>query len=82
MFLDHDNPYQFRRTNAMVGIFETLATSQYDYSINLKEIIFEASSVTGMKAYRKIRSHRTCGKFMHTLLSLTLKKAKKLESFT
>lgn len=58
-------------------------TSDYNYATYLREITLEALStgVKGELAYRHYLLDASCGKFMNTLLLLTLRKAKALETF-
>ena len=58
-------------------------TSDYDYAKYLREIILETLSGgdKGERAYRDYTYNTSCGKFMNTLLFLTLGKAKAVETF-
>lgn len=67
----------------MAGGLETFVTSDYNYAKHLREIILESLSGgdKGERAYRQYTYDVSCGKFMNTLLLLTLRKAKALETF-
>lgn len=58
-------------------------TSDYDYVQFLREIWLDSLSggSKGERAYRHYTAEVSCGKFMNTLLLLTLRKASKLEAF-
>ncbi|KAI9642182.1 hypothetical protein NHQ30_008984 [Ciborinia camelliae] len=62
---------------------DTFVTSDYDYSQYLKEIILETltGGVKSQDLYSSYTYDTSCGKFMNTLLLLTLRKAKALETF-
>lgn len=62
---------------------DTIVTSEYDYARYLKEIDLESLSggAKGERAYGQYTYDLSCGKFMNTLLLLTLRKAKTLETF-
>jgi hypothetical protein len=57
-------------------------TSDYDYAKYLREIILETLSGgdKGERSYRDY-TYNSCGKFMNTLLFLTLGKARAVETF-
>lgn len=65
-----------------VGL-ETFATSDYNYAQYLKEIIIDTlnSGDKAERAYRYYMFDQSSGKFMNTLLLLTLRKARALETF-
>jgi hypothetical protein len=69
--------------DALAGGLDTFVTSEYDYSKYLREIILEPSSGEQLAehVYRDYLSDVSCGKFMNTLLLLTLRRAKALETF-
>jgi hypothetical protein len=69
--------------DGLAGALDTFATSGYDYAQHLREIILEPLSggVKGERAYRQYHYDVSCGKFMNTLLLLTLRKARSLETF-
>ena len=69
--------------DGLAGGLDTFATSEYDYAQYLREIILETLSGgdKGERAYRHYHYNVSCGKFMNTLLLLTLRKARTLETF-
>lgn len=69
--------------DALASGLDTFVASDYDYGRYLREIILEPSSGGELAehAYRNYLSDVSCGKFMNTLLLLTLRKAKALETF-
>lgn len=60
-----------------------MVTSDYDYAQYLREIVLETLSGgdKGERSYRQYTYDTSCGKFMNTLLLLTLRKARALETF-
>ncbi|KAL2147775.1 hypothetical protein VTI28DRAFT_5547 [Corynascus sepedonium] len=62
---------------------DTFATSDYNYARHLRHMNFDTPTLGGNTsvAYRPYQSTLSCGKFMNTLLLLTLRKAQSLESF-
>lgn len=62
---------------------DTFATSDYNYARYLRHMNFDTPTLGGNTpvAYRPYQSTLSCGKFMNTLLLLTLRKAQSLESF-
>lgn len=58
-------------------------TSDYNYASHLRDLSLDTLSAGGRaeQAYRPYLYKVSCGKFMNTLLLLTLRKAKALESF-
>ncbi len=69
--------------DGLAGGLDTFVTSEYDYAKHLREIILETLSGgdKGERAYRHYLYDVSCGKFLNTLLLLTLRKAKSLETF-
>ncbi|KAG0649350.1 hypothetical protein D0Z07_4444 [Hyphodiscus hymeniophilus] len=85
IFPDEEDPsteYEYPIDGLARGL-DTFVTSDYDYAQHLREIILEPLSrgVKNERAYRQYRYSVSCGKFMNTLLLLTLRKAKALETF-
>ncbi|KAK3306578.1 uncharacterized protein B0T15DRAFT_145739 [Chaetomium strumarium] len=83
VFPDEDNPQFDTPVDALAGGFETFVTSDYNYAQYLKIFCFDTLYM-GDKAevsYRPYLANLSCGKFMNTLLLLTLRKAKALETF-
>ncbi|KAL2132136.1 hypothetical protein VTI74DRAFT_4171 [Chaetomium olivicolor] len=83
VFPDEDNPQFDTPVDSLAGGFDTFVTSDYDYARYLRALSFDTLYL-GDKAelaYRPYLANLSCGKFMNTLLLLTLRKAKALESF-
>lgn len=83
VFPDEDDPSNDSPIDGLAGGLDTFVTSEYDYAKYLREIVLETLSggETGERAYRHYLYDVSCGKFMNTLLLLTLRKAKALETF-
>ena len=83
MFPDEDDPSADLPIDSLAAGLDTFVTSDYDYAQHLREIILESLSGgdKGERAYRQYLYDASCGKFMNTLLLLTLRKAKVLETF-
>lgn len=73
-------PYE----DTLAACLNTLTTSEYDYARHLRELFIDSSYGTGPEADRTIAPYvytESCGKFLNTLLLLTLRKTKGLEKF-
>ncbi|KAJ4300511.1 hypothetical protein N0V88_003187 [Collariella sp. IMI 366227] len=84
VFPDEDNPHFDTPVDSLAGGLDTFATSNYNYARHLRILSFDTLHL-GSKAelaYRPYLASQSCGKFMNTLLLLTLRKAKVLESFS
>ena len=83
VFPDDESPSDDFPIDGLASGLDTFVTSDYDYAKHLREIVLEPVSggVKGERAYRQYRYDLSCGKFMNTLLLLTLRKAKALETF-
>ncbi|KAK2630646.1 hypothetical protein QTJ16_001466 [Diplocarpon rosae] len=83
IFPDEDDPSNDSPFDSLAGGLETFATSEYNYAQYLKELILETQSAgdKGERTYRHYHYDVSCGKFMNTLLLLTLRKAVALETF-
>ncbi|KAL2060812.1 hypothetical protein VTL71DRAFT_8864 [Oculimacula yallundae] len=83
LFPDEDEPSGDVPFDCLAGGLDTFATSSYNYAQYLKELIMEAESggAKGELAYRPYSNDLSCGKFLNTLLLLTLRRAKALERF-
>lgn len=67
----------------MAGGLDTFVTSEYNYARHLRDLCLDTLSA-GDKAESSYKSYLytvSCGKFLNTLLLLTLRKAKALDSF-
>jgi hypothetical protein len=67
----------------LAGGLDTFTTSDYNYAKHLKDLSLDTLSagVKGEVSYQSYLYSASCGKFLNTLLCLTLKKAKSLETF-
>lgn len=83
VFPDEDDPANESPIDGLAGGLDTFVTSEYDYAKHLREVILETLSggEKGERAYRHYLYDVSCGKFMNTLLLLTLRKARALETF-
>lgn len=83
MFPDDDDVSNDSPIDGLAGGLDTFVTSDYNYAQHLKEIILETLSggAKGEITYKDYLYSVSCGKFMNTLLLLTLRKAKGLETF-
>jgi hypothetical protein len=80
---EEEPPNNLPIIDGLAGGLNTFVTSDYDYAQHLREIILEplTEDLNGGRVYRQYRFDLSCGKFMSTLLLLTLRKAKALETF-
>jgi hypothetical protein len=83
VFPDDEDPASDSPIDGLACGLDTFVTSEYDYAKHLREIVLEAVSGgdKGERAYRHYLYDVSCGKFLNTLLLLTLRKAKSLETF-
>ncbi|EAQ88272.1 hypothetical protein CHGG_04891 [Chaetomium globosum CBS 148.51] len=84
VFPDEEDPQFDTPVDPLAGGFDTFVTSDYNYAQCLRSLTFDTLYM-GDKAegaYRPYSANLSCGKFMNTLLLLTLRKARALESFT
>ncbi|KAH9905122.1 hypothetical protein F4778DRAFT_728819 [Xylariomycetidae sp. FL2044] len=83
VFPDEDDPCFDSPIDGLAGGLDTFVTSDYNYAKHLRDISLDTLSA-GSKAelaYKPYLANLSCGKFMNTLLLLTLRKAKALEFF-
>ena len=83
IFPDEDDPDFDLPKDGLAGGLDTFATSDYNYAAHLKDLSMETVS-TGFKAevsYQPYLYSASCGKFLNSLLHLTIKRAKALEVF-
>jgi len=83
IFPDEDDPAFDVPIDGLAGGLDTFVTSDYDYGKHLKDLSLDTLSA-GAKAelaYKPYLYSVSCGKFMNTLLLLTLRKATTLETF-
>jgi len=83
VFPDEDDPAFDSPIDGLAGGLDTFVTSDYDYAKHLRDLSLDTLSA-GIKAeaaYKPYLYNVSCGKFMNTLMLLTLRKATSLESF-
>lgn len=83
VFPDEDDPSFDSPIDGLAGGLDTFVTSDYDYAKHLRDISLASLSagIKGEAAYKDYLFKNSCGKFMNTLLLLTLRKAYNLETF-
>lgn len=83
IFPDEDDPYFDSPIDGLAGGLSTFATSNYNYAKHLREISLDTLSVgdRAETAYKPYLATVSCGKFLNTLLLLTLRKAESLDTF-
>lgn len=83
IFPDDDDIQLDSPIDGLAGGLDTFTTSDYDYAKHLKDLSMDTLSagVKGELSYQSYLYSASCGKFLNTLLCLTLKKAKALEAF-
>ncbi|KAI9811061.1 MAG: hypothetical protein M1827_005643 [Pycnora praestabilis] len=83
VFPDEDDPAFDSPIDGLAGGLDTIVTSEHNYAKYLKEIIMDTLSGAdrGERAYRHYLYEVSCGKFLNTLILLTLRKARALETF-
>ncbi|KAI6382073.1 hypothetical protein MCOR25_000950 [Pyricularia grisea] len=84
VFPDEDDPAYDSPIDGLAGGLDTFVTSDYDYGKHLRDLSLDTLSAgdKAETAYKPYLYSVSCGKFMNTLLQLTLRKAKSLEAFT
>lgn len=83
VFPDDDDSTFDSPIDSLASGLETFVSSDYNYGRHLRELYLDTLS-TGDKAelaYKPYLYTQSCGKFMNTLLLLTLRKATSLETF-
>ncbi|KAK5660413.1 hypothetical protein OQA88_12956 [Cercophora sp. LCS_1] len=83
VFPDEDDPAFDSPIDGLAGGLDTFVTSDYDYAKHLRDLSLDTLSAgdKAETAYKPYLYNVSCGKFMNTLLLLTLRKATSLESF-
>lgn len=83
VFPDEDDPSFDSPIDSLAGGLDTFVSSEYDYAQHLRDISLDTLSAgdKAEAAYKPYLYSASCGKFMNTLLFLTLKNAKSLETF-
>ncbi|KAL7933692.1 hypothetical protein V8C35DRAFT_322288 [Trichoderma chlorosporum] len=76
--LNFDSPI-----DGLAGGLDTFTTSNYDYAKHLRDLSMDTLSagLKGECCYQSYLYSASCGKFLNTLLHLTLRKARSLEVF-
>lgn len=82
VFPDEDDPAFDSPIDGLAGGLETFVTSDYDYAEHLRDISLDTLSAgdKAETAYKPYLYSVSCGKFLNTLLLLTLRKARALET--
>ncbi|KAI1469963.1 uncharacterized protein F4812DRAFT_421070 [Daldinia caldariorum] len=83
VFPDEDDPYFDSPIDGLAGGLETFVASEYNYAKHLRELSLDTLSIGDRAelAYKPYLASVSCGKFMNTLLLLTLRKAESLDTF-
>ncbi|KAK3324183.1 F-box domain-containing protein [Cercophora scortea] len=83
VFPDEDDPAFDSPIDGLAGGLDTFVASDYDYAGHLRDLSLDTLSAgdKAETAYKPYLYSVSCGKFMNTLLLLTLRKARALESF-
>ena len=83
IFPDEDDPSFDVPIDGLAGGLDTFVTSDYDYGKHLKDLSLDTLSAGAKaeQAYKPYLYSVSCGKFMNTLLLLTLRKALTMETF-
>ncbi|KAL2267448.1 hypothetical protein VTJ83DRAFT_4725 [Remersonia thermophila] len=83
VFPDEDNLQFDTPVDSLASRFDTFVTSDFDYAQYLRCLHFDTLHMgeKAAMAYRPYLANLSCGKFMNTLLLMTLRKARALESF-
>ncbi|KAH8172867.1 F-box domain-containing protein [Sarocladium implicatum] len=76
--LNFDSPI-----DGLAGGLDTFTTSDYNYAQHLKDLSMDTLSagIKGEQSYQSYLYSSSCGKFLNTLLYLTLKRSKCLQAF-
>lgn len=83
VFPDEDDPSFDSPIDGLAGGLDTFVTSEYNYAKHLRDLSLDTLSAgdKAETAYKPYLFSVSCGKFMNTLLLLTLRKAKALDRF-
>ncbi|TWU72870.1 hypothetical protein ED733_003691 [Metarhizium rileyi] len=83
IFPDEDDINFDSSIDGLAGGLDTFTTSEYNYAKHLKDFSMDTLSagVKGEHSYQPYLYSASCGKFLNSLLYLTLKRAHTLESF-
>ncbi|KAL7949953.1 hypothetical protein V8C42DRAFT_186605 [Trichoderma barbatum] len=83
IFPDDDDINFDSPIDGLAGGLDTFTTSNYDYAKHLRDLSMDTLSagLKGECCYQSYLYSASCGKFLNTLLHLTLRKARSLEVF-
>ncbi|UNI21903.1 hypothetical protein JDV02_007849 [Purpureocillium takamizusanense] len=83
VFPDDDDISFDSPIDGLAGGLDTFTTSEYNYAKHLRDLSMDTLSAgqKGEQSYQPYLYSASCGKFLNTLLYLTLKKARSLEAF-
>ncbi|KAG5984523.1 hypothetical protein E4U55_004419 [Claviceps digitariae] len=83
IFPDEDDIHFDSPIDGLAGGLNTFTTSEYNYARHLRDLSMDTLSLgrKGEQSYQPYLYKASCGKFLNTLLHLTLKRARSLESF-
>lgn len=83
VFPDEDDPYFDSPIDSLAGGLDTFISSDYDYGKHLRDLSLDtySSGERAETAYKAYLYSASCGKFLNTLLHMTLRKTKSLEAF-
>jgi len=83
VFPDEENPQFDGPVDALASGLDTFATSDYNYAQYLRVLEMDTLYLgdKAAVAYGPYLSNLSCGKFMNTLLLMTVRKARALETF-
>ncbi|KAG6011329.1 hypothetical protein E4U54_008140, partial [Claviceps lovelessii] len=83
IFPDEDDINFDSPIDGLAGGLDTFTTSEYNYARHLKDLSMDTLSPgrKGEQSYQPYLYKASCGKFLNTLLYLTLKRARSLETF-
>lgn len=83
VFPDDDDLSFESPIDGLAGGLDTLTTSDYNYAHHLKDLSMDTLSGgdKGEQSYQSYLYSSSCGKFLNTLLLLTLRRSRCLEAF-
>ena len=83
VFPDEEDDEFYSSIDGLAVGLDTFATSEYNYAAHLRDFLMDtlSSGREAEHAYQPYLYSASCGKFLNTLVLLTLKRAHSLESF-
>jgi hypothetical protein len=83
VFPREDEVYFGDTRDSLAGGLDTFTTSEYNYCKHLRELSLDTLTAGDkvQDAYKAYQHSLSCGKFMNTLLLLTLRRSTALETF-